>query len=265
MANTTNQGWAKPTIGGSEDTWGQTVNDAIDAIDTLVGGVTAAEVAKLDGLTATTAELNLLDGVTATASEINYVDGVTSNIQTQLNAKADDSTTISAGAGLSGGGSLSANRTISHSDTSSQSSVNNSGSTYVQGISVDTYGHITSISSSDVPSSITETTGSAPYFGCRAFVFIADGSNASTTWTGQNIASVVRDSTGLYTVTFTTAMPNANYSVATGPNCQGSPNTGYAMAIAYTAKSASSFTVRTRRTTNHDVFDCDQMSFSIFA
>jgi hypothetical protein len=75
MANTTNQGWAKPTIGGSEDTWGQTVNDAIDAIDTLVGSVTAAEVAKLDGLTASTAELNELDGVT-------------SNIQTQLNSKA---------------------------------------------------------------------------------------------------------------------------------------------------------------------------------
>jgi hypothetical protein len=75
MANTTNQGWAKPTIGGSEDTWGQTVNDAIDAIDTLVGSVTAAEIAKLDGLTASTAELN-------------RVDGVTSNIQTQLNAKA---------------------------------------------------------------------------------------------------------------------------------------------------------------------------------
>jgi hypothetical protein len=88
MANTTNQGWAKPTIGGSADTWGQTVNDAIDAIDTLVGGVTAAEVAKLDGLTATTAELNLLDGVTATTAELNGVDGVTSNIQTQLNAKA---------------------------------------------------------------------------------------------------------------------------------------------------------------------------------
>lgn len=73
MANTTNQGWGKPTIGGSEDTWGQTVNDAIDAIDTLVGSVTAAEVAKLDGLTATTDELN-------------YSAGVTSAIQPQLDA-----------------------------------------------------------------------------------------------------------------------------------------------------------------------------------
>lgn len=75
MANTTNQGWAKPTVGGSEDTWGTTINAAIDAIDTLVGSVTAAEIAVLDGITATTAELN-------------YTDGVTSNIQTQLGTKA---------------------------------------------------------------------------------------------------------------------------------------------------------------------------------
>lgn len=75
MANTTNQGWAKPTVGGSEDTWGTTINAAIDAIDTLVGPVTAAEIAVLDGITATTAELN-------------FSDGVTSNIQTQMDAKA---------------------------------------------------------------------------------------------------------------------------------------------------------------------------------
>lgn len=43
------------------------------------------------GITATASELNKLDGVTATAAELNYVDGVTSNIQTQLNNKADNS------------------------------------------------------------------------------------------------------------------------------------------------------------------------------
>lgn len=94
---TTNQGWALPTVGGSQDTWGTTLNMTIQAIDTLVGGVSAAEIAKLDGLTATTAELNKLTGVTwtladlnaltATATELNYVDGVTSAIQTQLDGK----------------------------------------------------------------------------------------------------------------------------------------------------------------------------------
>ena len=43
------------------------------------------------GVTATAAELNKLDGLTATAAELNYCDGVTSNIQTQLNGKANSS------------------------------------------------------------------------------------------------------------------------------------------------------------------------------
>jgi hypothetical protein len=94
---TTNQGWALPTVGGSQDTWGSTLNTTIQAIDTLVGGVSAAEIAKLDGMTASQAELNKLTGVTwsltgfnaltATVAELNYVDGVTSAIQTQLNGK----------------------------------------------------------------------------------------------------------------------------------------------------------------------------------
>tara|TARA_R110000868_G_scaffold19931_2_gene85011 strand:+ start:369 stop:815 length:447 start_codon:yes stop_codon:yes gene_type:complete len=88
MANTTNQGWAKPTIGGSEDTWGATWNTALDAIDTLVGPVTAAEIAKLDGLTASTVELNKLTGATSTTAELNFVTGVTSSIQTQIDTKS---------------------------------------------------------------------------------------------------------------------------------------------------------------------------------
>lgn len=113
---TTNQGWALPVVGGSQDTWGTTLNTTIQAIDTLVGSVTAAEVAKLDGLTAstaelnildgvtaTTAELNILDGVTATAAELNYVDGVTSNIQTQLDNKQPLDATLTGLAGLATG------------------------------------------------------------------------------------------------------------------------------------------------------------------
>ena len=110
---TTNQGWALPTVGGSQDTWGTTLNTTIQAIDTLVGTVTAAEIAKLDGLTATTAELNILDGVTATTAELNildgvtattaelnYVDGVTSAIQTQLDNRQPLDATLTGLAGL---------------------------------------------------------------------------------------------------------------------------------------------------------------------
>ena len=54
---------------------------------------TGAELNILDGVTASTAELNLLDGVTASTAEINYIDGVTSAIQTQLDAKVDETHT----------------------------------------------------------------------------------------------------------------------------------------------------------------------------
>lgn len=75
MANTTNYGWVKPTVGGNEDTWGAGLNTIFDNIDTLLGGTSAAEFA-------------ILDGVTATTSEVNYLSGVTSSIQTQLDAKS---------------------------------------------------------------------------------------------------------------------------------------------------------------------------------
>ena len=74
---TTNYSWNLPTVGGSEDTWGTSLNANWTALDTLLGGVNATEFAILDGATVTTAELNILDGVTATAAELNILDGVT--------------------------------------------------------------------------------------------------------------------------------------------------------------------------------------------
>lgn len=91
--------YTKPTVGGSEDSWGTTLNANWDALGTFIGaldstelavldGITAttAELNTLDGVTATTAELNILDGVTATTAELNYVDGVTSPVQAQIDA-----------------------------------------------------------------------------------------------------------------------------------------------------------------------------------
>jgi len=74
---TTNYGWTLPTVGGSEDTWGDDLNTLWTDLDTLLGGVSAAEFAILDGATVTTAELNTLDGITATTAELNKLDGVT--------------------------------------------------------------------------------------------------------------------------------------------------------------------------------------------
>ena len=59
-------------------------------------GVTAStiqaelnKVSNLEGVTATPEELNVLDGVVITTGELNYLDGVTSNVQAQINSKAN--------------------------------------------------------------------------------------------------------------------------------------------------------------------------------
>ena len=75
-------------IVGDGSTW---VTEAGNTVLTSLGvTATATELNTMDGITSTTAELNVLDGITATTTELNYTDGVTSNIQTQLDAKADD-------------------------------------------------------------------------------------------------------------------------------------------------------------------------------
>ena len=63
-----------------------------------------------------------------------------------------DITGVTAGSGLTGGGTSGA-VTVSHADTSSQGSVNNSGSTVIQDITLDTYGHITNINSTTISAS----------------------------------------------------------------------------------------------------------------
>lgn len=65
--------------------------------------------------------------------------------------------------------------------------------------------------------------GSAPIYGCRAWVNFNGTKDttgaASTANTNRlirasgNVASVLRNGTGDYSITFTTAMPNANYAV----------------------------------------------------
>ena len=62
---TTNYSWNKPTVGSDEDAWGGYLNGNWDSVDTLLGGVTTAQFAVLNGLTASTADLNILDGVVA--------------------------------------------------------------------------------------------------------------------------------------------------------------------------------------------------------
>ena len=78
---------------------------------------------------------------------------------------------------------------ISHSDTSSQASVNNSGSTFVQDVTVDTYGHVTGLTSVAVPTLNQNTTGSAATL-TNAREFRTDlGSTSTASFDGSANAS----------------------------------------------------------------------------
>lgn len=57
------------------------------------GATSPSEALVKLGVTATATELNIMDGITATTAELNHCDGVKSNIQTQLDNKADSSHT----------------------------------------------------------------------------------------------------------------------------------------------------------------------------
>ena len=93
---------------------------------------------------------------------------------TSVEISVDDGGSIESASGaavfaLKGGGGIgtdiaddgSGDIEISHSDTSSQASVNNSGSTFIQDVTIDTYGHVTGLTSVAVPTLNQDTTGSA--------------------------------------------------------------------------------------------------------
>lgn len=59
---------------------------------------------------------------------------------------------------------------------------------------------------------ITQTTGSPAYYGARAWVNF-NGTGTVAIREDVNVSSITDNGTGSYTVNFTTAMPDANYSV----------------------------------------------------
>ena len=181
---TTTFNFTKPEVGSSANSWGTKLNTNWDNADNALDGTTAikpnltegqwkiggsvvalsaAEINKLDGVTAVTADFNAIAGIAAagiTPTEIGYLNNATGNIQTQLNtisaasgAANNVTVTLAAGAGMVGGGTFTTNQTsdstvtVNHADTSAAANASNTGQNFVQSITLDTYGHITGITS----------------------------------------------------------------------------------------------------------------------
>jgi hypothetical protein len=115
----------------------------------------------------------------------------------------------------------------------------------------------------DTATKLAGTTGSAPSYACRAWVNF-DGTRdttgaLSTANTNRlirasgNVTSVLRNGTGDYTVTFTTAMSDANYSILLTGDTQGTTTTNggnYACLSRNARPSTSSFRFETSDATN---------------
>jgi len=73
-------------------------------------------------------------------------------------------------------------------------------------------------SASDIESQVktaTNATGSAPIYACRAWVNF-NGTGTVAIRDSGNVSSITDNGTGNYTVNFTTAMPDANYTPVGG-------------------------------------------------
>ena len=92
-------------------------------------------------------------------------------------------------------------------------------------------------------SSITQTTGTAPYYGCRAFA--SYNGSTDTLNNGANIASVTKNSTGTYTFNFDVDMPDVNYSLVVGGTFSGQTSNAYISAFQTFSKTTSSFQIKT--------------------
>ena len=125
---------------------------------------TAAEIRTLvesatDSNVFTDADHTKLNGIAASATNVTNTNQLTNGAGFVTSSGV---TSVATGGGLTGG-TVTSTGTISHADTSSQSSSNNSGRTYIQDITLDTYGHVTGIATATetVVNTDTNTTYSA--------------------------------------------------------------------------------------------------------
>jgi len=122
-------------------------------------------------------------------------------------------------------------------------------------------------------------TGSAPIYGCRAWVNFdgtrneadtgasTNGANVKIRASG-NVSSVLKNGAGDYTITFTTAMPDANFSSTVTANNSTNVTSIGDNASDNSAKSSSTYRIIAKYVniagSNYLAVDCASVSVAIF-
>jgi len=107
--------------------------------------------------------------------------------------------------------------------------------------------------------SILDVSGSAPSYTCRAWVNF-DGTGTVAIRASGNVSSITDGGTGIYTVNFTNAMPDVNYSATlVGRRASGSGGQ-----YTLTTLSTTSLLVYTAGNTGTTAIDYDNVCVAIF-
>jgi hypothetical protein len=186
-----------------------------------------------------TAISNLIDTAPAALDTLNELaaalgddSNFASTVTTNLSTKADKSTIISAGVGLSGGGDLSANRTLSLSSSGVTAGSYGSG-TSIPTITVDQYGRITNVTGNSVvfPTALSEFTNDVGYSTLSGTETLTNKTLSSPTISGSILYSsvgsnaVIDYKTGNVSTTFDVRVVasggdgtqgNGNYNIISG-------------------------------------------------
>jgi hypothetical protein len=91
---------------------------------------------------------------------------------------------------------------------------------------------------------VATVSGTAPLYLCRAWISWTDNNSTTTTRGSGNVTSITRNATSDYTINFTTAMPDVNYSVAGNSGFNSTSMAALVVPINATAPTASAVRVQ---------------------
>ena len=239
--------YTNPTVGGSEDTWGTTLNANWTALGAFFGDLDSTELAVLDGITASTAELNLLTGVTASTAELNLLDGVT--------ASTDEINYLS---GVTGAIQTQIDN-VPQPPALSQVQVEDDTSTVFGQVSGQRLAQAAAVNVPDV----LNASGSAPIYACRAWVNF-NGTGTVAIRAGGNVSSITDNGTGDFTVNFTTAMEDADFAMVGTAGDSFSSTGANRYAVQVEAFSVSSVRINVNNHGNGFAGDPELCSVSVF-
>ena len=107
--------------------------------------------------------------------------------------------------------------------------------------------------------------GSAPVYACRAWVNF-NGTGTVAIRASGNVTSITDNGVGLYTVNFTTAMPDANYAVQVVPDDAGSVNPVIGGGYLSSTRTTSAYQLQTviRTSSASLLYDAPVVNVSVF-